>query len=306
MKFIYTSDLHGRGKNSAKRIGDYYSDWIAKFTEIVSLAKEKGDENLIVGGDFWDRSVVSNSMVDDVVDIIETSNVKVYVTFGNHDLTMCNMEASKSSSLAHMIRRSENISFLDELEGDDFYIKGISYYYGIEEKIKEEGLICKETDKFTIAVPHAFITIKGFHPQVSHVIAKDINTNFDLILCSHFHFDWNVKKVKNTSFVNVGAVGRLSVTEINHEPKVVLVDTTTREVEIIKLQSAKPGKQVFLQENDEVVEANLDNFIQCLESSDFQGMSIAGMVEEIAKKQGLEVVEKEVVDLILNTIGELK
>ena len=306
MNFIYASDLHGRGKNSANRIGDYYSDWMLKFKEMVQLAVDKAGGNLIIGGDLFDSHTVSNTIVDDVMDIIEENNIKLKIVPGNHDMLCGKWENSKASSLAHMVRRSDNIEILEEYEKDDIVIVGMKYFFGIEEDIKENGLIMEDTDRYKIIIPHAFITIKPFHPAVTHVMAKNIDTNVDLVLCSHFHCDWGSQIVNDTEYINVGAFGRLSITEHKHMPKVIFVNTKERTHEIIKLKSAKPGAEVFNLEKVELkkeFDKNIDVFIKSLESTNFQGMSISGMINDIAKK---EKVEKEVVDIIQNKIGELQ
>jgi exonuclease SbcD len=306
MNFIYTSDLHARGKNSAHRIGDYYADWLLKFNEVVKLAKQKACGNLVIGGDLFDSAVVSNTLVDDITDIIEKNKIHVWVVPGNHDMVCSKWENSKASSLAHMINRSKNIHLLDVYEDEECIIIGIPYCFGIEENIKENGIIMAEDDRFKIAIPHAFITIKPFHPAVSHILAKDIETNADLVLCSHFHCDWGKALVNNTEFINVGVFGRLSITEHTHMPKVVLVNSSERTCEIIQLESAKPGEEVFNLDavsNKKEFNQTIDNFIQSLESTNFQAMSIIGMIENIAKENN---VNREIVELINDKIEELE
>ena len=306
MNFIYTSDLHGRGKNSANRIGDYYSDWLLKFNELVKLTVEKADGNLIIGGDLFDSAVVSNTIVDDICDIIEENNLKVKIVPGNHDMLMGKWENSKASSLAHMVNRSKNVEILELYEDDDCVIHGIKYFFGIEDDIKENGLLMEMSDKYNIIIPHAFITIKSFHPAVTHVMAKDLNCEADLVLCSHFHMDWGCETINETKFINVGAFGRLSITEHKHIPKVIFVNTKERTHEIIELKSAKPGEEVFNLEKVELKKEfnkNIDVFIKSLESTNFQGLSISGMVNDIAKKNN---TDKEIIDLIQDKIGELQ
>ena len=305
MNFIYTSDLHSKGKNSANRIGDYYSDWLLKFNELVKLVVEKADGNLIIGGDLYDASVVSNTIVDDITDIIEKNNLHVWIVPGNHDMLCGKWENSKASSLAHMVRRSDNIEILEEYEDDDCIIHGIKYFFGIEDDIKENGLLMDISDKYNIIIPHAFITIKPFHPAVTHVMAKDLNCEADLVLCSHFHHNWGSETVNETEFINVGAFGRLSITEHKHMPKVVFVNTKERTHEIIELKSAKPGNEVFNLEKKEMKKEfnnTIDMFVKSLESTSFQGMSVSGMISDIAKKSD---TDKDVVKLIQNKIGEL-
>jgi len=126
------------------------------------------------------------------------------------------------------------MTYADEIEEDDFYLKGFDYYHNCEDDLKEEPLCHNVTDKFTIASTHAFISIQPFHPRVLHTLARNITTNYDLVLCSHFHTVFD-ETLNGTRFLNLGAWGRLSVTEAKHEPRVAILDTKTREIEIIKL-----------------------------------------------------------------------
>jgi len=303
MEYIYCSDVHMRGKNSVYRIGDYYHDCLGKFAETVNLASQTENKILIVGGDLFDSFLVSNSIIDDVLDIIEDAKIKVFIVYGNHDLRTCNVD--RASSINHMVRRSNNVSILEELEGDDFIIKSMHYQFGIEEYISREGLKFEETSKLKIAIPHAFITIKPFLPMVAHIQAKEIETNADIVLCSHFHSDWGIKEVNGTRYVNVGCFGRLTINEVKHMPKVVKVNTKDNTIEIIPLQLAKKGENVFdltLVEQQKEFKNNIDNFIQGLESTKQQGLSIAGMINATAKEND---IDQDVVDLIYEKIGEV-
>ncbi|MHA1757229.1 MAG: hypothetical protein ACTSVV_10700, partial [Promethearchaeota archaeon] len=218
-----------------------------------------------------------------------------------------NWQASKSSALAHTFRRSEYIRELDrilEFKKEKVAIYPYPYYFGIEEEIKKIGLMQKHPEYFTIASTHAFITIKPFLKQVLHIQAKDIKTNFDLILCSHFHSVFD-EVINNTRFINSGTLTRLSITERNHEPQIIIIDTEKRSAEFIKLKSAKLAEKIFdfskINEKKEF-NADIEKFIKSIESTQFQEMSITGMINQIAKEQN---VNKEVTQLIFDKIGEL-
>lgn len=302
MKIFNLRDSHFRGKNSIHRIGNLYEDILAKLDEVIELSKKCG--LVIHDGDVFDSPYISNTIIDDIIDRIEKSKIHWYITIGNHDMIGANWEASKASALAHTFRRSKYIHQLTELEFDDCYIKSYPYYYAVEEDIKNNGLKHNKKKKFTIASTHAFISIKPFLKQVLHVQAKDISTNYDLVLCSHFHDVFN-ETINGTQFVNSGALCRLSITERKNEPQILLIDTQTKEVEFIKLKSAKPFDEVFdLSKINEKKEFNADieKFIKSIESTQFQSMSISGIINDIAKEQN---IDKEVVDLIINKIGEV-
>jgi len=304
-KFLYASDLHGRGRNSVNRLGDYFTDWLLKVDECIAIYKQNKCKCWIIGGDIFDSNTVSNSVVDEFVDRIEKNNIYVGVIYGNHDLVNCNIEMSKSTSLAHIIRRSNNFELLDYYEGEDYVMKGINYKHNIEEDIVETGIKFKKTDKYKIAVPHAFICLKKF-PFATHVLASDIDTNADLVLCSHFHQDWGIVEVNNTQYLNLGAFGRLSITEHKHMPKVAVVDTSAREIDIIELSSAKKGKDIFDLEKYEENKANkkdISTFIESLNSVEWQSMSIRDQIEKVGKEQD---IDRDIIDYLITQIGEVE
>lgn len=309
MKFMWISDVHLRGKNSIHRIGNYFEDVLTKLDEVINIYKKKNCSFLIIAGDLFDSHTVSNTVVDEFVDRIEKNNIKVKVIWGNHDLSNCNLNASKGTSLTHILRRSKNFELLDEYEDDTCYIKGINYEFNIEDKIRTDGLFVKDTDKFKIIVTHAFITEKDFHPNVNHIKAIDIKTNVNLIICSHFHesFEKYYKEVDGESvfFCNLGAFGRLSVSEAKKQPKVALADTETREIDVLELMSAKKGHEIFdLAKYNELKENKKDikDFLERLNNVEWQSMDIKSQIAKIGKE---EKIETDVIDYIFKKIGDI-
>ncbi|MCK9542957.1 MAG: metallophosphoesterase [Novosphingobium sp.] len=305
MKFVYFSDSHIAGKNSVNRLGDYFSDCMAKLDECITIYKKEKCSFMIIGGDIFNSNTVSNSVVDEFLDRIEKNNINVKVIYGNHDLVNCNLEMSKSTSLAHMMRRSKNITLLDEYEDNTCFIKGINYKHNIEEDFCISGLNCKETDKFKIIIPHAFISLKEF-PFATHIVASKLKTNADVVLCSHFHHDWGIETVNNVKFVNLGAFGRLSIAEHGHMPKIALVDTQTRLIDIIQLSSAKKGSEIFdlSKYNEKKAEKkDISAFIEALNSVEWQDLSTRDQIIKAGKDNN---IEQPVIDYLINQLDKLR
>lgn len=300
MKFLILNDTHDKGKNSINRIGDMHSDMMIKLDETIELSKDC--EFVIHLGDIWDTPNVSNNVIDDWLDKIEKSGKSWYILPGNHDMIGANWENSKSSALSHAFRRCKNIQFLEELDFPTAktFIKGYPYFYNCEEHMRDNGLKHNRKDYYTIACTHSFITEKKF-PFATHIKMGDLDTNYDLVLCSHFHTVFD-KTVNNTRFINNGAWGRLSITEAKHEPRVSKFNMKTREIEVIKLKSAKKAEEVFNLEKIEEIKAfdeDMMMFIKSLESVEFQSANIENIIKEVAKEKK---VDKEVVDLVLNKL----
>lgn len=305
MKFFYLSDTHIRGKNPENRIGNYYQDVMTKIREVINLARTSYPIDYIIhGGDIFNSPYISNIIIDEFVDLIESINIQMFCIYGNHDEIGHNKNLSQSSALAHIFRRAENIFPLDTLEDNTAIIKGYDYYHNIEEDIKINNILNIESKKLKIVVPHAFLTPKPFLPHVMHVELKDIKTNYDIVLCSHYHCDWGIKEINGTKYINLGAIGRQGIDEINRTPKILYIDTEINKIEIIELKSAKPGKEVFnIEKIDKMksYEKNIDNFVNSLSSIKMQSLDIRGKIEEIAKEKK---IDKNIVDTVITRIGQ--
>jgi len=146
------------------------------------------------------------------------------------------------------------------------------------------------------------ITEKPLPYSAMHICYKDIKTNYNYILVAHNHHPFEFK-LKDTTILDIGCIGRRKIDEQNIEPSVLLIDTSTKKFEIIKLKGAKEGKMVFDLERIKKAksfESNIDNFISSLNSVKLASLDIRGRVEEIAKETK---VEKEIVDEVINRIG---
>lgn len=309
-KFLYFQDGHAKGKNSAHRIGDYFSDWLIKFDELLSIAKKNKVDAILDGGDLFDSSIVSYSVCDAIVDRVEKTKIPYYCLFGNHAERYHSKEHSFDTTLAHILRRSKNFLYLNKIEGKDWIIKGFEYNHNIEEEIKNNEIIVdnavnhSQGSEWKIAIVHAFICPKIF-PYASHVVCNDIKTNADLVLVAHYHSQWE-KKVGNTTYLDIGCFGRNSITEAKIEPSCILLDTDKRSYEVIKLKSAKQAKEIFdLNKIEEIkqYDETMLTFIQSLESVNFQGQSIENIIKSVGEQ---DQVPSHIIDLLLKKIEVLK
>ena len=305
-KFLYLQDPHLKGKNSINRQGNYFADMLVKYDEIIEICQQRNIDTILDGGDTVDTPIVSYSVIDQFVDKIEKAELQYYFLFGNHAERYHSKEHSSDTSMAHILRRSKNFKYLEKIEGKDFVICGLEYSHTVEEDLKNGWEFVPDfyKDYWKILIAHAFISPKLF-PYASHIVCDDIKTNADLVLVAHYHSQWE-KKVGNTQYLDIGCLGRNSVTEANIEPSVIILDTDKRSYEVIKLKSAKAGHEVFDLEKIELLkekEANLDIFIQSLESVTFQGQTIQNIIENVAQEKK---IDREVVNLILQKIEEKK
>lgn len=305
-KFLYIQDFHISGKNSIHHISNYFEDCLIMLDEILKIAKNNKVEAILDGGDLLHTSEPSYRILDEICDRVEKNKIPIYSLFGNHAERYHSIEHSRYTGLAHLFKRSKYIKNFHMLSSKNFRILGIDYKHNIEEDLKTDGILfdSKDDSKWKIAIAHAFITPKPFLPQVMHLCVDDIKTNSDLVLVAHYHNQWE-KIVGDTKYLDIGCVGRRSITEKNIEPSVLLIDTEKRSAEIIKLKSAKNAKDIFdLSKVNEKKEFNADieKFIKSIESTQFQEMSIIGMINQIAKEKN---TDKSVIELIHKKIGTI-
>ncbi len=303
-KFVYLQDYHFSGKNSVHYISNYFEDCLTMLDEILQIAKEYKADAILDGGDLLHSSEPSYRILDEIADRVEKNKIPLYCLFGNHTERYHSIEHSRYTGLAHLMKRSKYFHYFKPIKKENFIIESIEYSHEIEDKIKESGLMFSEKDIWKIAIVHAFITPKPFLPQVMHVCIDDIKTNADIVLVAHYHNQWE-KTIGDTRFLDIGCVGRRSITEKNIEPSVLLIDTEKRSTEIIKLKSAKKAEDIFdLSKIDEKKEfdSGMDDFIKSIESVDFQGAKIEDNINFIAKEKK---VNKKVIKLIFDKIKEL-
>lgn len=206
MKILNLNDTHISGTNSISRLGNMYEDFMLKMDETIELSKSC--DIVVHSGDLFHTALVAYSLIDELVDKIEDAKIPWYILPGNHDMQGAHWETSGGTSLAHIFKRSQYVKQLDFLATENVFIKGYPYFHNCEQEIKEKGLFTESTKKFKIAVTHAFITPAKFRDDILHVEIKDIKSNYNIVLCSHFHNDSGAIKNGDTTYINVGAWGK--------------------------------------------------------------------------------------------------
>jgi len=309
MRYLYLQDFHIKGKNGCNRLGNYFDDILLKWDEILKIAKDNKCEAILDGGDFLSTANPSYIILDQIADRIEKSGLVMYSLLGNHTMRFAHVENSQYVGLMHLQKRSKSFRPISELEIYGVELIPVEYNYEIENVLKEEGISFKSTDEWKIGIVHALVTPKKFFDEVAHLTPEQFKTNGDLILVAHYHHPYEIK-VGETTFLNIGCTGRNSITEHEIKPSIAILDTEKRSYEVIELKSAKPGMEVFNLEKHELeknikkeLNNSMDVLIKSIESTNFQGMSVIGMIQNIAKKNN---TDKDVVNLIENKIGELQ
>ena len=314
MKFLYTYCTHIKGRTPVNRTGNFFDDIKEKFKEVMSISQERNVDAIFHGGDFTDSPVLALNLADEIIDIIEENKKPFYVVRGNHGEIGHNPDLSESSILSHIFRRSSVIQHLDRVQdvwsGGKVFIRGFDFYHNIENDLKENGLLVKDKKEGEkhIAIVHAFISEKPFFKDVAHVVAKDLKTNYDLILLAHYHDEQGIFKVGDTTFIGIGALARKTIGkgDTNRTPNVLFVDTDEKQIEVIPLKNVRPKDEVFNLEIVELFKSNkesLDNFIESLDSVEVQGLGVREAIEKVCEKNN---IDKNIKDKIIQKIYEVQ
>lgn len=286
-KFLYFQDAHFAGRNSRNRLGNYFEDCMAKFDEIIQIAKDNNCQAILDGGDLTETKNPSYNVLDEICDRIEKAQIPIYSLYGNHFLHCGHIENSQNTGLTHLQRRSKYFKYLTQIIGTEYCIKEVEYDFGVENELKEKGLFFDKIyeNRWKIGIIHALITPNTFFDNVPHLTPKQLSTNADLILIAHYHAPY-YQKIGNTEFVNPGCIGRLNINEAKIELSVVLLDTEKRNYEIIKLKSAKPSHEIFdLTKYEEIKknEKSIDEYLASLNNYQFQNASLYDQIKQIGK-----------------------
>lgn len=116
-----------------------------------------------------------------------------------------------------------------------------------------------------------------------------------------------IQKVGNTTVIGLGALARLTADKKDYmrKPKIAILDTETKDIEVIELKTAKPYKEVFNLEliaKKKSIDNNLEAFVNSLDKTELQSIDTLGLIVEIGKKQN---VDKNVINSITKKIEEL-
>jgi len=305
IKFIYTQDIHLKRKNPTNRIDNYCDSVMAKLEEVCQIYQKEKCDCWIDGGDLFEIPIVSYGLIDKFLDLLEKYNIKMKLLYGNHCEIGASVENSSTASLAHMFRRSKNIEILTGIETEDETINGHDYYFGIENDINENGLMCNTSTKIKIGIVHALITEKPFFKHIPHCVVGKFKTNYDYLLIAHNHKAWKTKEIDGTKYINVGCLGRRKIDESVIEPSYLIYETG-KPIRIEKIKVAKNGSELFdIEKHEEKKEFNqsIDNFVDMINDVKFQQMDTMNAIQMVANENN---IEKAVVDCIMDKIGELE
>lgn len=322
IKLLFFGDPHIRGTNPRNREDDYKEALKSKLREILSLAKYKEVEAIICPGDWFDSPSVSNGVLIEFADVLKESPVPIYTTAGNHDIYGYNLDTYNRTSLRvlelivpqlEVINDNKKILMLND--GDSTVALSFQPY---SHEIDKDGFGYSpgriNGGTFKIHTAHGMLL--DHDPVVfdRYTYVGTVKTAADLVLCGHDHLGFGrYDRSDGKVFLNPGAICRLSASEAEIERTVNVALITVennklKDIELIPLQSAKPGEKVLDRSRIEAEQKRayaMEEFSALIQDNEGNTalVDVNAIVEAIAKKENYE---PEVVKIALEKIGEAK
>lgn len=248
--FVFITDIHLSDKTPINRDGDIWEISTKKLEWILNRASEL-EFPIIIGGDVFHSPCVDYRVLNDVIQLIKKYRVKIYSVVGNHDMIGAN--GSYEHTAIHTLFKAEVIEKLEFIENDYFFIKGFDYSTLIP-------AMNIDSDKYKIAVAH--LSISPVSVPFNHILAKDVNTNADIIFLGHIHHSFD-STINGVRFINPGCIIRRTIQESDIEPSILIFNNGSVVIERIPFRGSfiKPKERIIaISDIIESIENKIDTY----------------------------------------------
>lgn len=292
MRYILTADWHLRADTPLCRTDDFQTAQWAKVRAAFQHAR-KHQAKILIAGDLFDKPKPSLSLVYQTMQVFrEYADVAVCAVPGNHDMPAHSITEISASAYGLM-----ELSGLINSEKSPW-----EYYAGWNAPVPT--LVRDTYGKFNILIHHAMVldgpAPKGWGDTWDANLVLEQYPQFDLILTGHNHTRL-IHTLGNRCLVNPGCLTRQTAAEEDHQPQVLLLDTTTREYKVIPLE-VEPGVVSrehidVITKRDECIEEFVDslNKPEVIELDFIKNLEQALLTNELAdntKDVLLEIMEE--------------
>ena len=306
MKILCGPDLHAKERAPRCRTDDYFQTFLGKLKWIMELADKEGVAVVVFPGDVFDSYRASDFLKSTLIGIFQDSWADVVVVSGQHDqrhhtLDLSNTPLGVLSAAGAVTVLGDWIFSRDKGDAGNkathFY--GASWGQEVPKRQYEEFFNVLATHRMIIKDNPLWEGQEDFSRAKNFLRASD----FDLIISGDNH-QFFMEEVGDRYLINCGSLMRSSISQVDHEPRVVLFDTDCREAKEFKVP-IQPSEEVMdLEQVEKQKEKNekLGEFIDSLaEDAEYGGLNFAQNLAEHIKKND---IPKEVQDVIWEAVGE--
>lgn len=281
MRFLHITDTHVTAKGPSSRQDVYYLAALRKFMELGAVIQREQVEAVIHTGDLFHTARVALSVSSQLVEIIKSWDVPVYVVPGNHDIDGYNLSTISqtmlgmlsSAEVVELITRDNPIEY--DINGKTIRIEGQEYYSDIDKGLYDDYRFENPMDYNILAI-HSMLMEKPYFPDVPHTLIQDVNTDANLVLTGHYHPGFQEQTVNGTTFFNPGSLLRPEIEQ--REPRYLVFDieeTTAGTLDLVhyhygSLKSALPASVTFdftQHQQKKTGQQTLSNFKQAVQQA---------------------------------------
>lgn len=304
MKILCCGDTHITKKRPKNRTDDYFKTVLGKFEQELQIAVEEGCSFVLLPGDVFDNFKEDHFVTQAITNIIRKYRVDVLAVAGQHDQQFHNPDLTGTALMTLVTSGVVRL-----LTKEPFIVMDEVAFYGSNWK----GDIPEITtpSHINILVLHKMIiedklwAAQEGHTWANHILIK---SGFDLIVSGDNHTQFTASK-GNKHLVNMGAMMRSTIAQVNHHPAVVVYDTFKRTIDIIDLE-VTPIDEVMCVEKatkEKTKSLELSAFVESLkddgEVKEGHAMKldfVAILEEDIAEND----IESDVSDIIYECMGD--
>ena len=234
MKFVFYTDVQLSGQTPRHREDDYQGALISKLEEIYQTAINEHADFLICGGDLFNsHRIFSYELLSPVMNIMCDSGLDTHLIIGQHDILGYNPTTYKSSTLAFVVERCENLRIVwGEAPADDDAVLWSSHVW---EEPKDAANNKLDPSKFNILIAHHLLTNKKtmFDTVNTSDFAKwmrDGGADYDMVLSGDLHDGYDVHEDDGMWFCNPGSVARQAISDIKRIPRYAVIEAEPGEI----------------------------------------------------------------------------
>jgi DNA repair exonuclease SbcCD nuclease subunit len=297
MKALCCGDQHITKKRPKNRTDDYYKTVLTKFEQELLIAEEEDCSCMLLPGDVFDTFKEDHFVTQAITNICRRHpKIKIFAVAGQHDQQFHNPDLTGTALMT--LVTSGVVTLLTK---EPIVFEGIGLYgsdwKGEIPEITTPNLI-------NILVLHKMIVEEKLwaaqegHTWANHILIKN---KFDLIVSGDNHTQFVASKGEK-HLINMGAMMRSTIAQVNHHPAVVLYDSRTKTIDIIDLE-VEPIENVMCVEKAEKEKeknAQLDAFVSSLKDAELkEGQAIkldfVGALDDYITEN---CIEESVADII--------
>jgi DNA repair exonuclease SbcCD nuclease subunit len=301
MRFIFRTDVHLSDRGPASWKGDYTEEILDCLRQIGRLATKTEAEAVLDGGDYFHLKAPTRNphwIVEKSAEIHKAYPCPVYSVVGNHDITHNNLETLEKQPLGVLIKTGV-FRYLREqvFEEGNLRVRVVGVSYNPFLTLEELRAIKKKPgDTHLIAVVHALATEKPtgreeelYKEPVFRYADLVSREGPDLYCFGHWHKDQGITKVKNTHFVNQGAVSRgsLSRENLGRTPKVSLLEVSESGIRTQQIPlKVLPSKDAFDLERKQRLDREEQTISQFIEQMKMSVQDSSGDIDSTLEGMG--------------------